>query len=264
MVCPECEQPFSPRMNIMNPGSEWQTCASCGKRVSINSLVEKRDMHIASRPYGYQRPDFNVELKTTSTGTNSGVTGTLATNLTIAKNSSLVVVMAYANGAGSIDGMTWNSLALTSRVTGSAGASDLVIYTRDAAAAGTGDLTFNATTATNIAEWVAYVFEVSKPTGAAINTDRTKTASGTSSAPSSGALANATQFNSEVILGAVGYVSPTVSGTWTNFMAQFPPLLGPTYSCDAGFFLASNKDKFTVGKTGAPNVDWSCSQITLR
>lgn len=264
MACPMCLAKFAAKPEVMSNylSSDYKTCANCGARVNLNELVELKPLAVAMS--GTVVPKYGVLVKATASGLDSGATGTIAASLSVSQKSDLYVAMCYDATNGAINGMAWNGTNLTSAAaSNSVGVSgQLDVFHIPSTTAGTGALTFDATTAATIPEWTAIVLEITGVTGQAV--DKTKLGFGTGTEITTGNT-TLTASAPEILIGAIVYNgSGAGQGSWLNAFLPGPAVNSTNYSVEVGIGFAYVRGLFSAGKTNAANLPWGATLITLR
>lgn len=217
-----------------------------------------------------------MALARTPKGTGSakdlgGLTGsvTMVSGVTIAAGACVKVGFGVRGEAFPDGSITWNGHALVRVKTevrgGGPAAED---WQLDNAPGGTGDLVFDCSSfETGPSAIAAYITEVTgAPTSSA--SDRTVSANGSSTSPSSGATAALSQ-NDEIAFGTIATAGPNgdTAGSWSNGFTNGQRLGTTGGSSDVtvseGYKIVADGAAQTAAKTGITSRAWSaiCSTI---
>lgn len=274
MVCPDCKTPVSPKQpNAKGWNGNTYTCQGCQKRLTPNQFATMRDMTIArggGAPLGGQSPATGIGRVAlgTASGTASGASITLLTNVALAAGDGLLLFIAYdPTPSSAISTITWNGNPMTVDGTivntvlgGSAGILDCFVL--ENAPAGSGSIVVDLSVTGALAAWAAFATRITNAN--ATLKDRAKTNGGTSASPSSTATL-ATLHNNELLVGAVAWANAAISGSWSNnFTAGQSASDGAGFSIEEGFRIVSAKATYTAAKSGATNTDWAAGIFTCR
>jgi len=181
-------------------------------------------------------------------------------NITIANGAS-IIVGGNNNGTSTPSSMTWNGSSLTQRwYLRNTDQSRSWVYSRHNVVGGTGNLVINFNAGVN--NTVVWVSEYTK-----INSfDKTASATGNSTAPSSGATAETTQ-DDELLIGSVSYGSETATvNSWGNGFStgQNGQYSGQGMGVAEGYKIVSTTGAYTAAATLSAGNQWSTGIATFR
>jgi hypothetical protein len=193
------------------------------------------------------------------TAANEDAPGITLPNVTLKAGDTLLV---SCNDEGSDLNVTWNGMPMHLDAGPGKGSSGVYtsIFSLYSAAGGTGsivashpsggDLAFNASSVTNLAPSAL---------------DKTSSAEGSGTSPSSGATATTTKGN-EFLWAAIGYAgNMTASGAWSDgftAIAQFAGTGGGIGGVDNAYKTVSSTGAYAAAKTGVTKDSWNAAIAT--
>lgn len=175
--------------------------------------------------------------------------------------STLVLSFYHATGLAAPDGMTWNGVALTKKVSRVGGGNTLEVWVLENATSATGTVVIDDTTSGGYAGWTMTATEI---TGAAVASfDKSASANSSGTTPSSGATATTAQAN-EMLLGFVARANAVIDGSWSNSFNSGQTVTRSLMSIAEGHLIVSATGAYTAAKTGVTTSVWSAAILTFK